>query len=112
MPGFNLKSFLANLDTASQTLTGRKLAPNLLRVYEVYRQSSEPINDDDYNDCELLGVSPNATERVMKVALNAYKIDNHPDKLLEKKGKDAATERCKNAALAFDRIKERRGWTK
>ena len=113
MPKRTVKNILADIDTISQTITGRKLAPNLLRIYEVYKQSAEPLNGDDtedYKDCELLGVSPNATERVVKVALKAYQVDNHPDKFLDPTLKKEAGERFKAAGHAFNRIREKRGW--
>ena len=113
MPKFNLKSFLANLDTASQTITGKKLDVNLFRLYEVYRASTAPLNNEDtqdFDDCELLGVSPNATERIMKVALKAYQVDHHPDKLVDPTLKTEAEGKFKAAGEAFDRIKKRRNW--
>ena len=112
MPKRTLKNILADLDTVSQTFTGRKLGENVFRVYEVYKQSNETTDDADYKDCELLQVSPNATERIMKVALKAYQVDNHPDKFVDPTLKATAEEKFKAAGEAFDRIKERRGWKK
>ena len=115
MPKFNLKRLLADIDTVSQTFTGKKLDANLFRLYEVYRASAKPLNGEDtedYKDCELLQVSPNATERIMKVALKAYQVDNHPDKFIDPTLKAEAEGKFKAAGEAFDRIKERRGWKK
>lgn len=106
----SIKSIIADVDTYSRMLTSRKLSENLYRAFELYKQSSEPLNTEDDDDCELLGVSPNASKRTIEMALKAFMIDHHPDKFQDPALKAKAEVEFKEAKAAFDRIKERRDW--
>ena len=104
MPKF--KKFLANADSVSRLITGTRLSDNATRVWEFFTAQlaqPKPTDSQDTIDCEVLGISPGASERVVKAAWRIFALDAHPDR------KGGSDEIFKRGRTAYEGICKRRG---
>ena len=104
---------LRSLDRASVILTGKKLSENLTAVAGFVKghvgeglPSGRPAQDpQEMADCELLGVSPNCSQRVARLAFRAFAEAHHPDR------PGGNQETFKLGGAAFERLCLRHGWS-
>lgn len=112
-----LKRIAADTDSVSRTMTGRKFSDHVQRVYELFigNKTKQVLTESAYGeqdsaDCKLLGISPGASERVVRWAYKAYQTDHHPDKFQSPLDKELQDRLFKDGQAAFERICLKREW--